>query len=163
MIQRIQSVYLFGVFIFAVWLFLTPIAYVTTTNHIFELSLKGIYNALESERAQLAASLPLLILNGLIAAFSLVILFLYKNRSLQILLAKVLLFLIILLIAAGYYYYNSFDAIIRNTVDAAEIAEGRFKFGIALVFPFFMIVLVMLGLRAIKKDDELVRSADRIR
>ena len=73
--------------------------------------------------------------------------FLYKNRKLQIILnyLNILLFLLILGIGAGLYFHST-----------------RFAY-ISFSIPLINIILTFLVIRAIKKDENLVKSLDRIR
>jgi hypothetical protein len=74
--------------------------------------------------------------------------FLFKNRLLQIKICKVLIFLIAINIALFALSFSS----IKNL-----------KPGFSAFVPPIQLILVFLALRAIKKDEEKVRSVDRLR
>lgn len=57
----------------------------------------------------------------------------------------------------SWLHYNLIEAI-KSTQPEVEIG-----YGIAVIFPVLSIVLVWLAKKGIKKDDDLVRSADRLR
>ena len=90
---------------------------------------------------------------SLTALLSLVTVFLYKKRKLQIKLCYGILGLLIL-----SYLIMFFNFWLPNHSSEADIA-----FKAPMVFPFFAIVLDILAIHAIQKDDKLVRSLDRLR
>lgn len=97
--------------------------------------------------------MPLLILLILIAAISFVTVFLFKNRKLQIKLSMVLLILsIVLLLAVATY---------------AFLLSGKYnaqlQLRVNLIFPVLVLIFSILAHRGIKKDEELVKSYDRLR
>ena len=98
--------------------------------------------------------LPLLsFLLVIIPLFSFLLLFLFKNRRLQIKMTLLLILLIIVQVGViayySYYIINNFNV----EVDT----------GIKLIIPFFELLLSILAYRSIKKDEDLVRSYDRLR
>lgn len=88
-------------------------------------------------------------------AFSIYAIFLYKHRIRQMRLAAGMVILTILFsalfAALGYYY-------------AQKLPEGsNAHLALGSAFPLVAIPLLLLAYRAIKKDEELVRSSDRLR
>ena len=97
------------------------------------------------------------IVMALAAAVPLVNIFLFKRRMLQIRLCAVELVLLLGSVAfIGIYYYLS-----TRMVSQAEFHTQGFR--IAAVFPLVALVLDYLAMRAIFKDELLVKSLDRIR
>lgn len=96
----------------------------------------------------LTDSTLLLILAGLTGLLALVNIFLHSNRVLQQNLNKLNLVLIAAFTGLGI-------------VNALGLAESTLSFGPAL--PVLAIVMLFLANANIKKDEQLVRSADRIR
>lgn len=92
----------------------------------------------------LAVSVPLL---------SLAVIFLYKKRNIQILLAKILIFLIIAFTGASIVY----SWLIISKYDAAF--DSWYK----LFIPVIQLILSILAYRGVKNDDDLVKSYDRLR
>lgn len=86
----------------------------------------------------------------------LAIIFLYKNRKNQMLLCKIATLLITGLIVAIFYFAENAKAL-------PELAGHTSGIRPMLVAPLAALVLVILANRAIKQDEELVRSADRLR
>lgn len=75
--------------------------------------------------------------------------FLYKKRKNQIMLSRISLALLIINMTTFIYLFSSYG---NNT-----------NINFTSTFPIIQIILVFLALRAIKKDEELIRSVDRIR
>jgi len=142
MIQRIQSVYLFLAALVSAILFYIP---------LFELPVATADAAPRS--FMISSNALLLILCSAIGIFSFIVIFIYKNRSFQLKACR--LILIIIFIMIGLLFYTS-DTI-SNGLDQKVV----FKVGTYL--PLLQVIFIFLAYRAIKKDDELVRSADRLR
>ena len=86
------------------------------------------------------------------ALLTFVAIFKFKNRQLQFVLGR--LSILINLILLGILVYFS-----QNLSGETQVSEK----GIGLLIPVFTIVLVVLANKAIKKDEELVKSVDRLR
>jgi peptidoglycan/LPS O-acetylase OafA/YrhL len=97
--------------------------------------------------------MPFSILIMLIPLVAVVAIFLYKNRKVQMKMVVALMLLIIAVIALAVYYVYS----VINTYDS------ELMFGYKLVLPVLMLIFSILAYRRIKKDEELVRSYDRLR
>jgi len=95
--------------------------------------------------------LPIMIFTGLILFLHLVIILMYKKRVLQI---RILVFSIILLLGLfGMFFYFTY----------AGFTGAQVAFKMPVAFPVIAVVLDYLAIRAIGKDEALVRSMDRIR
>ena len=86
------------------------------------------------------------------AALSLITIFLFKNRQLQFVLGR--LNIILNLILLGLFVYHSLS--VSGGVATPEKGIGMF-------LPIFSIVFLVLANKAIKKDEDLVKSVDRLR
>ena len=86
------------------------------------------------------------------AALSLLSIFMYKNRKLQFVLGR--LNIILNFILLGFFAYQSL-----NISGEALVSEK----GIGIFLPILSIVLLALANKAIKKDEDLVKSVDRLR
>ena len=139
MIQRVQSVYLILTTIVSAVLFLIPVFADPIADPARNFLIQD--NAL------------LLILNILIGGMAFISIFLFKNRKLQIKACRLCLMLIFALIALLFFTSDT----ISNTLNH----KVSFKAGAYL--PLIQIVLVFLAQRGIAKDEEFVRSADRLR
>ncbi len=140
MIQRIQSVYLLVVAILWAVLLLSPAIDIFAFNQPATATTFALYPILN-------------VFEIVIVLLALISIFFYKKRLIQI---KLVLFNIVLMI--GYYLLAGlFIYLINNSGDL----NAELNFGI--VFPAISIILSWLAFRAIRKDENLVRAADRIR
>jgi hypothetical protein len=92
---------------------------------------------------------------GLFAAsaiLSLLSIFSYKNRKFQFVLGR--LNIILNFILLGLFVYQSL-----NISGEADVSEK----GIGILLPILSIVFLVLANKAIKKDEDLVKSVDRLR
>ena len=96
------------------------------------------------------------VMQGLVFLTTLIAIFIYKNRSLQIKLCKLNILLIALQIAAVVMYSD----VVRNAID---VEDTVIKFQFAAFIPVISLILTYLAIRLIKKDEKLVRAADRLR
>lgn len=81
----------------------------------------------------------------------------YKNRSFQVNLIKVSILSQLVFLVMIFFYLDKVKALIAPTV------EPVITYSPLLSAPVVAIFLGMLAIRSIKKDDALVRSADRLR
>lgn len=86
------------------------------------------------------------------ALLSLVSIFMFKNRKSQFMLGR--LNIIVNFILLGFFVYQSL-----NLSGETAVSEK----GIGMFIPIISIVLLALANKAIKKDEELVKSVDRLR
>lgn len=136
MLQRIQTVYLFlAALVSGGLIFLLPLGENLAGESIFAVDLDLVFG---------------LFLGS--AVLSLVTIFLYSNRKLQFVLGR--LNIILNLILLGLFVYWSL-----TVSGESEISEK----GIGMLTPVISIVFLVLANKAIKKDEDLVKSADRLR
>ncbi|TJY37262.1 DUF4293 domain-containing protein [Pontimicrobium aquaticum] len=86
------------------------------------------------------------------ALLSLIAIFMFKNRKSQFVMGR--LNIILNFILLGLFVYRSL-----NLSGEAMVSEK----GIGILLPIFSIVFLVLANKAIKKDEELVKSVDRLR
>lgn len=149
MIQRIQTVYLLLVVGLLIAGMCLPLGYFTDAEAVtYTFSSLGINagDAFQSSWGLFA----ILLLSSFVA---LATIFLYKNRMLQI---RMTIFNTILLI--GFYLaFIAFYFIIKGDL------EATFRIHWALCLPLVAIILNYLAIRAIGRDEVLVKAADRLR
>lgn len=154
MIQRIQSLFLLLAAICPALLFIFPFAgYLRDTERtdLFVCGLSGDQGTTASEGVTV---LPAILLTILCILLPLYIIFLYRKRLLQIKLSRLAIFL------------NSGLIVLMFTMSdkvSMMLSGAERSFGIGGVFPVITIIFLFLAIRFIRKDEELVRSADRIR
>ncbi len=90
-----------------------------------------------------------MLLSGLL---SFLIIFIFKNRKLQFVLGRVNILLNLILL--GVFVYLSL------TLPGEALVSEK---GIGQFIPIITIVLLVLANKAIKKDEQLVKSVDRLR
>ena len=152
MIQRIQSLYLLAVAALMFTALFTPLAYFVggvDEYLLYAFVLKG--GGIEHSTISMG------IVVALAAVLPLVTIFLYKNRMLQIRLCAVELVLLVgsAVFMAIYYYLSN------RLFSQLEFHTQGFR--IAIVFPVIGIILDYFAIRAIFRDELLVKSLDRIR
>ncbi len=155
MIQRIQTLYLLAATVIMVILCLTPLATYSNGVGFFQLSSMGIVDQAGTE---LVSTGYLLFLMALTTILPFVAIFLFKRRMLQLRLCVVDMILALgTLIISGVYFYLGR----REFVEGIEGASATLSVTIGL--PVFVILLNLLAVRAIFRDEMLVKSLDRIR
>ena len=136
MIQRIQSVYLLVVALISGFL---PI---------------GLYLWKNAEGNQIFAQSDIIASVSFYAsaALAVIAIVLFKNRQNQFVVNR--LNMILNLFLLGFFVYRSL-----NLSGETLVSEK----GIGMLIPVFSIVFLVLANRAIKKDEDLVKSVDRLR
>ncbi|MGB5500395.1 MAG: DUF4293 domain-containing protein [Maribacter sp.] len=136
MIQRIQSVYLL---IVALLGGLLPIW-------------MGLWINPEGNEVFAQTEMVAMISFYVSAALALIAILLFKNRQNQFVFNR--LNMILNLFLLGFFVYRSL-----NLSGETLVSEK----GIGMLIPVFSIVFLVLANRAIKKDEDLVKSVDRLR
>ena len=149
MIQRIQSVFLFVSLCFLVPLFFAPMAVlVHETGEIFSFNFVGFYR---SELGITTREYSILAFGILICALNLIIIFMYRNRLLQI---RLCIYNILLLIGiSGVVLF-----VLYGVRDIHAIS-----FRLPAVFPVVSVILHYLAFRGIRKDELMVQALSRLR
>lgn len=137
MIQRIQTVYLILAFVVTgVLPFVFPLWTLSDTKADFFMS-SQLYS----------------ILFGLSTSLSLLSILFYKKRQHQFVIGR--LNIILNLILLGLFVYRSLNL----SGEAVTVSEK----GIGMFLPIIAIVFLVLANKAIQKDEDLVKSVDRLR
>ena len=137
MIQRIQTIYLFLAFVVTgVLPFFIPLWVMTDGKDYFFMQ-NQVY----------------IVLLGLSTTLSLLSIVSYKKRQNQFVIGR--LNIILNLILLGLFVYRSLNL----SGETLAVSEK----GIGMFLPIVAIVLLVLANKAIKKDEDLVKSVDRLR
>ena len=137
MIQRIQTIYLFLAFLVTLVVpYVFPL-WITADAKDFYFMQNPVYVALF----------------GLSTTLSLVSIFSFKKRQNQFVMGR--LNMILNLILLGLFVYRSLNL----SGEAVSVSEK----GIGMFLPVVSIVFLVLANKAIKKDEDLVKSVDRLR
>jgi protein-S-isoprenylcysteine O-methyltransferase Ste14 len=129
------------------FLFILPFAEIAKDGVVYLFNYKGIW--LDGDLKQNGIALSGLIF--IILAFHGFAILSYKKRIRQI---RVIVFTILIMLGlfGMFFFFASFS-----------FSDAQISYKISLVFPLLAIILDYLAIRAIGKDEALIRSIDRIR
>lgn len=139
MIQRIQSVYMFLSFLLmAIVSFFIPMPLSITETMLWITSSFSVLNLL-------------FLFSGIL---SIIAIFMYQNRKLQFVLNRVSI--LINLILLGLFIFQS--------IKLPGVSQGAMKgIEMCVFLPIISVILLVMANKAIQKDEDLVKSVDRIR
>jgi len=157
MIQRIQTIFLALVALLGILFSFIPVLGFSGYEVDYVMNAYKTV-AVDDVTNIIAKNMGVGVMQGIVFLMALIIIVLYKNRSLQIKLSKLNILLIALQIAAIVMYSDVVKSAIGPNANDVIVS---FKFG--AVIPVVSLILTYLAIRFIKKDDNLVRSADRLR
>lgn len=147
MIQRIQTIYLLISGILLGLLFVMPFAEIARDSMVYLFNFKGIL--LEGKVIENGLAISALI--AIITALHGLAILAYKKRIAQM---RIIVFVILLLVGLfGLFFFFTYYS----------FKGAQISFKLSLVFPLVAIILDYLAIRAIGKDEALIRSIDRIR
>jgi putative effector of murein hydrolase len=151
MIQRIQSVYLLIAACIQIAVFFLVWSSYFVDDQSFFLT------GLESSVGSISA-MPLTLSIAVSIALMLATLISFKNRASQMRLANIVMLQLLLVFGIfGFAHYQIIQTI-KESFGQVEIG-----YGLAVATPFISMILIWLAKKAIKKDDDLVKSVDRLR
>lgn len=155
MIQRIQSVFLLLIVLISLLLFKGNfLVFTENTGFVINVTFNGIFRDTNGQGiVMIERLLPLSVLIVLIPVLSLVTIFFFKKRVIQLWLSKVLIGLLSMFILVSCFYIYLI----------VSKYSGQIIPGIKMVIPLVLLILSILAFRGIRKDDELVKSYDRLR
>ena len=144
MIQRIQTL----------WLLLSAIGFgLNMLPNIFLLKTKTVGTDLLSDQLLQVTESNLSLIGTILAtAMVLIAIFLYKRRPLQLILSNLASIVFILLALGSAIWYCQ-----------QQGKVGEIEPGIGIISGFLAIIMIWLASKAIKKDEKLVKSMDRLR
>lgn len=155
MLQRIQSIYLLFAALVIFALFAFPVAHNVYLNGIpSTIKVTGIYQDVNGAQHQTTAFTVLGIVTAIVGLIPLALIFQFKNRKQQINLCYVAILIII-----GYSFWLSQS--VKSATGGFEMTTSNF--GIGIFLSSLSIVLMILAVKSIQKDEKLVKSADRLR
>ncbi len=147
MIQRIQTVYLLISAVLVALLFVLPFAEIAKDGSIYLFNFKGILldGVLKENGLAISALISIILALHGFAILS------FKNRIRQL---RVTVFTILLMIGLfGLFFFFTYYS----------FSGSEISYKISMVFPLVAAILDYLAIRAIGKDEALIRSIDRIR
>ena len=155
MIQRIQSIYLsLTILISFIFLKGSFLSFINNSGSVIKVTFRGIIKVTDVQGQELIEkflALPAIII--LIPAISLITIFLFKNRRIQLWFA-----LTGIILAVSFILISSYiSCLVAAKYDAKLIP------GFMMISPVLILILEVLAYRGIRKDDRLVKSYDRLR
>lgn len=151
MIQRIQTIFLLIATILSCLLFFFPLEELFNANSgTYEFGVLGVSQA----GNLLYSTWPLLVLVILCTVLSVGAIFCYTDRILQsrLCVLDILLWIGFVVMLVVYVFIND---------SKFEVSATSYK--VTLLFPLFNIILLYMANKKILRDEQLVRSADRLR
>lgn len=155
MLQRIQSIYLFlaGLAILALYLF--PLAHnVYVDNKPISISVTGTYVDANGQQVAQDHFVALSAVTAVVGILPFILIFLYKNRKQQIALCYSTILVII-----GYSFWIAQQA--KSVTGGVTLSTSNF--GIGLFLCPVAILLLIMAVKGIQRDEKLIKSADRLR
>lgn len=158
MIQRVQTLFLLGVVAVTAAQFFFPLAGFISEFYYFKLYVHELRSMTPDTEPVFSEYyvLPLLVLHIIVGLISIITIFLYKRRIMQMRLVRLAFLVEIVFIALTFFYYIP-------QIEEQLNAVTDYTNSVGIYLPLVSLLFLMLALRFIRKDERLVRSADRLR
>ena len=160
MLQRIQTLYLILIVIAGMLLAVLPIFTLIPNDiaidlHQYTFSFLQVSSSTHSATSLFMRNWILLALDLFISGMALATIFGYKNRRKQRQWCTVISMVSLFLMALTLYTINT----LRVAIGAAHTLHFSWTMILIIIEP----IIALMAAKAIKKDDDLIRSADRLR
>lgn len=153
MIQRKQSLFLFIGAVVMALLYFFPIAEFMVANTDYYFNYIEIASVAGNSKKVVSNTYPVTVLLSLVIGISIITIFLFKNRNLQMRLTTINMLLKVgFLILIVFYIYEIGDAF-----------ESKHYLQLSFVFPLIALILDFMAYKGIQKDMNIIKSYDRIR
>ena len=155
MIQRIQTIWLFLASLALFCLLLFPYLQIIKSDGTAQaIKVTGVYEQINNAPAKTQEFLGFTVLTVIVALLPLLVIFFYRDRKKQI---AVSYLAIIAIIALGFWLAQTAKDIIGDI----ELDIQNYEIGVLL--PSVAIIFMVLALKGIRRDEKLIKSADRLR
>jgi hypothetical protein len=157
MFQRIQTLFLIGAFASCAACFFLPFWVYTgaSPDYSYQVGLFAIKLISGSPQIIELGTLPILVIVSVSTILTLVSLFSFKNRQRQMKINNYNVFLTILFIGTIYLWIPyMIEGFLHTAIQHWQLG---------LIFPLETMVFLIIANIFIKKDEKLVKSADRLR
>ena len=155
MLQRIQSIYLFFAALVIFGLFVFPLTHTVFINgEPSVVKISGIYSVTSGQQTLVLAFNMLKTATVILGIIPLIIIFLYKNRKQQ----AALCYLAVLIVIGVSFWVAR---VVKGSIGGQETSFSSMGIGVYL-FPI-AIILLLIAAKSIRRDEQLVRSAERLR
>jgi hypothetical protein len=152
MIQRIQTIFIFISFVLSLLLIFLPFAEILVGAQIYKYNAFSI-SLLSENNEIITHTYPIISLIVILSLLLLLSILLYKKRLLQLRLCFISIMLSFGIYGIGYFYIYKISSEYETIIN----------YSYTVIFPLISIVLLIMAMRSIKKDEKLIRSLDRIR
>ena len=158
MLQRIQTVYLLLAIALIALSMTLPLAFYSNIiqGQQFNYTVLGFLQP-QDDFAKGFNSLPLFIFAAISILLSLVTVFSFKKRKFQLSLSTFNIVAVLFYIGILAYYFSN----VITAGNAGNNVSVSLKY--PLTFPAIALIFILLAMRSIKKDENLVKSLDRLR
>jgi cytochrome bd-type quinol oxidase subunit 2 len=158
MIQRKQTVFLALAAVLAGLMYAFPLVEYDRVDHQrFSLKLWGLFLVDGTPVPDVTFNFPLHLIIGILGALLVVCIFLFKNRQRQMRLVRMGAIFALMAQAAVMFTHTSIRAYL------AQGSSVDYAFSPTFFLPLGILTLAILAQRGIRKDEELVKSMDRLR
>lgn len=154
MIQRIQTVWFFLASVSFYALFLFAYLHFTQGGVAKALKVTGLYENVNGQLLHTQDFTALTIATALIGALPIVAAFMFRERKRQIAVAYVA---IVAVLGFFFWLYQTTKTYIGDIQLQPE------NYGIGIFLPSITILFLIFAIKGIRKDEKLIRSADRLR
>jgi D-alanyl-lipoteichoic acid acyltransferase DltB (MBOAT superfamily) len=152
MIQRVQSIWLFLAGITILLILIIPIKGIQTGNVDTWIQGSGMFTTTGETTQKVESFMPLTISLVAVGLLCLVNIFNFRNRTLQ----KRFIWVSMALIVGLSFW-------ITQHTTKLPVAMNKPYFGVGIFLPLMAIIFCGLAARGITKDEQLLKSADRLR
>lgn len=170
MIQRKQSVYLFLAAALLSITYFVPLSTFIGEKDSLVLYLYHVESLVPGFSSPFSSFfiLPLIIPVTLIVIISIVTIFLYKNRKVQLILVRFMLLLLLIYLGVYFFYYidvleNQSGGYPSYQYSVPILETGMQIPTVIFIIPLVSAMLLFMAVRGITNDEKLVRSTDRLR
>jgi len=155
MLQRIQSIYLLLASLSIFALFLFPFVHnIYVDGKTISIMVSGVFQDVNGQRLHTQFFVALTAATALVGFIPLVTIFMYKNRKQQIALCYSA---ILVIIGLSFWMAQA----VKGVMGSTQI--DTHNWGIGLLLSTISILFLVFALKAIQRDEKLVKSADRLR
>ena len=160
MIQRIQTLYLLLVAVAGALMFFIHLVSLipeqqSVETAVYHMSMLRTEKLVNGTSGMVMRSWPGVLMNVVVISFSVLVMLQYRNRKKQIRSSHLLLLLVLTNIVLMIYDVEQ----LRNSAGTGFMLT----YNVFSLLPVLQLLFSRLATAAIKKDEELVRSADRLR
>ncbi len=156
MIQRKQTFFLLGALVASILMFFFPLASFIGVKDSLILNVQSVHSLVPDTvfPNSFVFVLPILSANVFVIVFSLISIFLFKNRKRQMHLIRLNILVEVLFVAMFFFYFVG---------NLEKLTGGTASYKAGIFMPMIALIFLVLAYFGVLQDEKLVRSADRLR